>query len=87
VTVKLVYLARLREAMGKSSEEADVPSEVCDVAALIDWLRRRDERWQRELSPASRIRVAVDHQMAESETPIRDGAEVAFFPPVTGGFQ
>jgi molybdopterin synthase sulfur carrier subunit len=85
VKIKVIYLARLREVLGKSSEEIDLPSEVRDVAALTEWLRRRDARWQQELSATSRIRVAVDHKMAEARTPIRDGAEVAFFPPVTGG--
>lgn len=83
--IKLVYLARLHEVLGKSSEDVDLPSEVRDVEGLIEWLRKRGERWERELSSASRIRIAVDHKMAEANTPICDGAEVAFFPPVTGG--
>jgi molybdopterin synthase sulfur carrier subunit len=29
--------------------------------------------------------VAVNQAMADWETPLRDGDEVAFFPPVTGG--
>jgi molybdopterin synthase sulfur carrier subunit len=32
-----------------------------------------------------RIRIAVDQAMARADTPLREGAEVAFFPPVTGG--
>jgi molybdopterin converting factor small subunit len=32
------------------------------------------------------VRAAVNHEMARDDaTPIGDGAEVAFFPPVTGG--
>ncbi|MGH8773521.1 MAG: molybdopterin converting factor subunit 1 [Burkholderiales bacterium] len=83
--VELVYLARLREALGTSSEEVNLPAEIRDVASLADWLRSRGATWQRELSEESRIRIAVDHKMAEGNTPIRDGAEVALFPPVTGG--
>jgi molybdopterin synthase sulfur carrier subunit len=85
VKIKLVYLARLREVLGRSMEEVDIPSDVHDVAGVVEWLRKRGERWDRELASGSRIRVAVDHSMAESTTPVRDGAEVAFFPPVTGG--
>jgi molybdopterin synthase sulfur carrier subunit len=83
--VKLVYLARLREALGTSGEEVDLPREIRDVAALTDWLRSRGATFERELSAQSKIRIAVDHKIAEGHTPIREGAEVAFFPPVTGG--
>jgi molybdopterin synthase sulfur carrier subunit len=83
--VKLVYLARLREALGMSEEQVELPPDIRDVAQLAAWLRQRGAAWERELSAGSRIRMAVDHKMAESDTPIRDGAEVAFFPPVTGG--
>jgi len=31
------------------------------------------------------VRVAIDQVLADESTPLRDGAEVAFFPPVTGG--
>jgi sulfur-carrier protein len=83
--VRLVYLARLREALGKSDEQLDVPDEVRDVAGLVAWLRRRGANFEHELADVSRIRIAVDHKMAENGTAIRDGSEVAFFPPVTGG--
>lgn len=83
--VKLVYLARLREALGISEEQLDLPSDVRDVATLTGWLQSRGATWQREFSAQSKIRIAVDHKIAESDTPIHDGAEVAFFPPVTGG--
>ncbi|HET6757565.1 MAG TPA: molybdopterin converting factor subunit 1 [Burkholderiales bacterium] len=83
--VKLVYLARLREALGTSGEEVNLPAEIRDVTLLTDWLRQRGTTWQRELSAQSKIRIAVDHKIAEDNTPIRDGSEVAFFPPVTGG--
>jgi molybdopterin synthase sulfur carrier subunit len=85
--VKLVYLARLREALGMSEEQVELPPEIRDVAALAAWLRQRGAAWERELSTGSRLRIAVDHKMAESDTPIRDGTEVAFFPPVTGGWE
>lgn len=83
--VKLVYLARLRDALATKEERVELPAHVRDVAGLVEWLRLRGATWDRELSNANRIRIAVDHKMAEGGTPIRDGAEVAFFPPVTGG--
>jgi molybdopterin synthase sulfur carrier subunit len=31
------------------------------------------------------VRCAVDQVMADDDTSLADGAELAFFPPVTGG--
>ena len=85
VTVKLVFLARLREAFGRPSEQAALPPEVHDVAGLIDWLAARGGEWANELAPGRAYRVAVNQQMASRTTPLADGDEVAIFPPVTGG--
>lgn len=83
--VTLLYFARLREAIGTEREMLEVPAHVRDVGALRDWLRGRTGAYDKALAPEAQVRVAVDQQMAGTETPIRDGAEIAFFPPVTGG--
>ena len=48
-------------------------------------LRERGGAWAVELAPGRAYRVAVDQQMASAGTRLREGAEVAVFPPVTGG--
>jgi molybdopterin synthase sulfur carrier subunit len=83
--VKLVYLARLREILGVASESIELPREVSTVAALLAWLRARGGAWAAELAPGRAVRVAVNHDVARGETPVRAGDEVALFPPVTGG--
>lgn len=83
--VKLLYLARLRESLGVSTEEVALPEGVHNVHGLRQWLCGRGELWTGELSSGHRIRVAVNHALAEEKTVIADGDEVAFFPPVTGG--
>ncbi len=83
--VRLLYFARLREALGTQAEEAALPEDVHDVAALLAWLRGRGGAWAAELAQGRAFRVAVDQQMASPATRLRDGAEVAVFPPVTGG--
>jgi len=83
--VRLVYLARLRDALGTGTESVDLPREVGTVAALLEWLSNRGGAWKHELAPGHAVRIAVDHDMAGLETPIRPGDEVALFPPVTGG--
>jgi len=83
--LRLLYFARLREAFGCHSEEVDAPERVADVGALVEWLRQREGAWATELAPGRAFRVAVDQDMATPQTALRANAEVAIFPPVTGG--
>ena len=52
---------------------------------IIAWLRERGAQWEQALAQSRAVRVAVNQQMANEHTPIAAGAEIAFFPPVTGG--
>ena len=83
--VRVLYFARLRERLGRSEDAFTVPAEVGDVAALRAWLVARGEPWAQAFAEETRLRAAVDQRMARDDTPLIDGAEVAFFPPVTGG--
>ena len=83
--VRLVYLARLRDALGSAGESIELPGDVCTVAALRMWLARRGGAWTHELAPGRALRVAVNHDLATADTPVRAGDEIALFPPVTGG--
>ncbi len=83
--LKLLYFARLRESLGTDSEAVELAPSVRDVAGLMDWLRTRGGSWSEELAPGRTVRVSVNLEMAEATTPVRDGDEVALFPPVTGG--
>ena len=85
MTITLVFLARLREAFGVPAETVELPVEVATVAALRSWLAGRGGPWSTELAPGRAVRIAVNHDLAGVDTAIREGDEVAFFPPVTGG--
>lgn len=81
----VLYFARLREAVQRDREAVEVPPDVATVAHLRSWLVARGEPWSSAFAEVKRIRAAVDQAMAADNAPLRDGAEVAFFPPVTGG--
>jgi sulfur-carrier protein len=83
--VRILYFAKLREDLGKSAEELDLPGGVATVAALRSHLMARGGAWATVLAQGKALRVAVNHDMADAATPIKAGDEVAFFPPVTGG--
>jgi molybdopterin synthase sulfur carrier subunit len=85
-TVRLVYLARLREVLGCASETLVVTSDAApSVADVVRALRTRGGAWAHELGAGRAVRFAVNQRLARSDTPIGDGDEVAVFPPVTGG--
>jgi len=82
--VKLVYLARLREAFGASHERYAVDGPTT-VGQIREALRVRGGAWATELAPGRAVRAAVNHELASADTSVAPGDEVAFFPPVTGG--
>ena len=83
--IKVLYFAKLREDLGKTSEEIVLPGDVTTVASLLAHLVKRGAPWQSALGQSRAVRIAVNQEMAEPGTPVRAGDEVAFFPPVTGG--
>jgi molybdopterin synthase sulfur carrier subunit len=83
--ITILYFARLRETLGTGREQIALPPEMSTVGQLITWLRARGGPWETELAPERPVRVAVNQEMAGAEALLPDGAEVAFFPPVTGG--
>jgi len=83
--LKLLYFAGLREQVGASGEDLDLPAGVATVAGLRSLLIARGGAWQSALAPGRALRVAVNQEMAQAATPVKPGDEIAFFPPVTGG--
>jgi molybdopterin synthase sulfur carrier subunit len=84
VTIKLVYLARLRDAFGRADERVTLAA-GSSVGTVLDTLRARGDPWSRELAPGRAFRVAVNHDVVDAAATLRDGDEVALLPPVTGG--
>jgi len=83
--VTVLFFASLREALSCERETVELPAEVRTVADLRIWLAGRGHRWAEALAPGRAVRAALDQAMAQSDALLHEGAEVAFFPPVTGG--
>lgn len=84
VSLKILYFAGLREALGHSSEQMPLPAGVGTVGQLHAHLAARGGAWA-ALATTKNLRVAVNQRMAAMDAPLQDGDEIAFFPPVTGG--
>jgi sulfur-carrier protein len=83
--ITVLYFARLRETLGKSSEQIALPATVRDLKGVRALLVARGGEWAQELAPGRPIRAAVNQAMAQGDTQVAEGDEIAFFPPVTGG--
>lgn len=82
MSVRVLYFAGLRETFGCAGESLELPAGVSTVASLRDLLVSQGRDL---LASAKNLRCAVNQEMAGPDTPVKDGDEVAFFPPVTGG--
>ena len=83
--IELRFFASLREALACSQEILIVPDPIKTIADLRSFLRQRGSAWANALAEGKPIRCALNHQMVDFQTNLEEGAEVAFFPPVTGG--
>jgi molybdopterin synthase sulfur carrier subunit len=85
VKVRLLFFASLREQLGSSGEEVELPSEVATVAALREHLVQRGGAYGKAFGGKALVRAAVNQDMVQPSARLKAGDEVAFFPPVTGG--
>lgn len=80
--ISIRYFASVREALGSGETiESGAPT----LAALREELIARGGAYATVLAHGKAVRMALDQVMSADSAPLRDGSEVAFFPPVTGG--
>jgi len=83
--VKVRYFAWVRERVGKAEEEIDPPAAVVTVGELVGWLARKGEGYAYAFENPKVIRAAIDKSHVRADARIAGAAEIAFFPPMTGG--
>lgn len=82
-TVTLRYFASIREALGHSQESLYTSAPT--LGALRAELQARGGAYADCLAPSRPVRMALNQELRQEDAALPDGAEVAFFPPVTGG--
>jgi molybdopterin converting factor subunit 1 len=83
MTLRILYFARLRERFGVAEETLDFAGTT--AADLVAELQVRGGVWAEELAAGRAFRVAVNQDIVALDAALPDQAEVAIFPPVTGG--
>ena len=83
--INILYFASLREQLSIAKEPLTLDKEIRNITALKQLLAGRGGVWQEVFEGDIPLLVSVNQQMAGNGCEIKDGDEIAFFPPVTGG--
>ena len=79
MTIKVLYYAQLADLAGKSNESF----ELADSSA--ETLYKVIQAQYHFPYSFKQLQVAINHQLSAHETPLNEGDEIAFLPPMTGG--
>ena len=81
MSIRVLFFASLSDIAGVRETSVD-PAEYKDVLSVFD-------KFAKDFPPLEKYRssvlFALNSEFASSDSPIKDGDEVAFFPPVSGG--
>ncbi len=83
--MKVLYFAWLKAKTGIGEEDIAPPDGTATVGQLVEFLKARSPGHAAAFETMSAVRVAVNQDFGNLDTPVKVGDEVAFFPPVTGG--
>jgi sulfur-carrier protein len=81
--VNLRYFASLRETLGLGSESLETSATT--LGGLRDELIAKGGAYAEALGRDRVVRAAVNQTMSDEGAALSEGAEIGFFPPVTGG--
>ncbi|EMQ2875024.1 molybdopterin synthase sulfur carrier subunit [Vibrio navarrensis] len=80
--IKVLFFAQTRELVGTDGVELQEP--FANVEAIRAHLASQAGKWALALE-SDKLLAAVNQTIVSLDTEVKDGDEVAFFPPVTGG--
>lgn len=84
--MKILYFAWIRERVGKSQEDINLPDHIDTVAQFLTWMESRGEEYAFAFENESAVRIALDREHCTDFTnSIANVTEIALFPPMTGG--
>ncbi|PHS17605.1 MAG: molybdopterin synthase sulfur carrier subunit [Kangiella sp.] len=97
IKIKVLFFANFRELLDCSSLSVDL-KEDANIRDLCDLIKDKGDSWSSLFSNVqsdlnsdpitslnNKIKIAVNQEMTTLEYSLKNGDEVAFFPPVTGG--
>ncbi|MGB0834533.1 MAG: molybdopterin synthase sulfur carrier subunit [Psychrobium sp.] len=82
--LSIVFFAQTREIIGQGELKLDFEPQFSNLETLRSHLAATNDKWDLALT-RDKLLVAINQEMSPWDTVIKDGDEVAFFPPVTGG--
>ena len=83
--VSIRFFASLKETLKTDELHLELPAQIQTIAELRSFLATRGVDWGNAFAPEKNIRAAQALELVDPQTVLIDGAEIAFFPPVTGG--
>jgi molybdopterin synthase sulfur carrier subunit len=83
--MKILYFAWLKARLQMSAETISWAEERSDIDSLVRWMRARGPAFAEIFNDLEVVRIAVNQEYVTENIALKDGEEIAFFPPVTGG--
>ena len=83
--IRILYFASLRDRLKQDAEQMDLPSGISAEGGLMRHLHQRSGVWAEVFAADQPVLCALNQEMARLDAPLKDGDEIGFFPPVTGG--
>ncbi|USD59317.1 molybdopterin synthase sulfur carrier subunit [Vibrio sp. SCSIO 43140] len=80
--IKVLFFAQTRELVGVDSVDLDM--DFATVEDIRAHLATQEGKWDLALEQG-KLLAAVNQDIMPLDSAVKDGDEVAFFPPVTGG--
>ncbi len=85
MSIEVKFFASMRDLMG---DDCEITAEILKQQSIIDvngvWRYCAEQYAAGKPRPAN-VLIAVNMDYVDGDSPVKDGDEVAFFPPVTGG--